>query len=57
PNVERFCTYRQSVDYVRRYCTFLTGGEKDAILGGNLEVLFGIGERQQSSSASFGRNV
>ncbi|MBV9702626.1 MAG: amidohydrolase [Methylobacteriaceae bacterium] len=57
PNVERFCTYRQSVDYVRRYCTFLTTGEKDAILGGNLEVLFGIGERQQSSSASFGRNV
>ncbi len=33
PNVERFCTYRQSVDYVRRYCDFLTAAEKDLILG------------------------
>ena len=24
PNVERFCTYRQSLDYVRRYCDFLS---------------------------------
>jgi hypothetical protein len=23
PNVERFCTYRQSLDYVRRYCALL----------------------------------
>ena len=30
PNVERFCTYRQCVDYVRRYCSFLSSGEKDA---------------------------
>ena len=27
PNVERFCTYRQSLDYIRRYCPFLTPRE------------------------------
>jgi predicted TIM-barrel fold metal-dependent hydrolase len=42
PNVERFCTYRQSVDYVRRYCTFLTAAEKDAVLGNNIAALFGL---------------
>ncbi|MEO8740771.1 MAG: amidohydrolase family protein [Casimicrobiaceae bacterium] len=35
PNVERFCTYRQCVDYVRKYCSFLSGSEKDRILGLN----------------------
>ena len=39
PNVERFCTYRQSLDYVRRYCRFLSEEEKDKILGGNLIAL------------------
>jgi predicted TIM-barrel fold metal-dependent hydrolase len=42
PNVERFCTYTQCVDYVRRHCTFLTASEKDAILGGNIAALLGI---------------
>jgi predicted TIM-barrel fold metal-dependent hydrolase len=42
PNVERFCTYRQCVDYVRRYCEFLTAGEKDRILGENVAELCGI---------------
>jgi hypothetical protein len=32
PNVERFCTYKQSLDYVRRYCGFLSAPEKDRIL-------------------------
>lgn len=45
PNVERFCTYRQSLDYVRRYCNFLKPGEKDAILGGNIDALLRISER------------
>jgi predicted TIM-barrel fold metal-dependent hydrolase len=40
PNVERFCTYRQSLDYVRRHCAFLSAGEKDAVLGGNVAELF-----------------
>ena len=35
PNVERFCTYKQSVDYVRKHCAFLSAGEKDRILGAN----------------------
>lgn len=43
PNVERFCTYKQSLDYVRRYCEFLTPREKDLILGDNCARLYGIG--------------
>ncbi len=35
PNVERFCTYRQCVDYVRKHSTFLSAEEKVQILGGN----------------------
>jgi predicted TIM-barrel fold metal-dependent hydrolase len=42
PNVERFCTYRQSLDYVRRYCPFLTPREKDLILGDNCAAFYGI---------------
>jgi predicted TIM-barrel fold metal-dependent hydrolase len=42
PNVERFCTYRQSLDYVRRYCDFLTDGEMDLILGINTARLYRI---------------
>ena len=48
PNVERFCTYRQSLDYVRRYCDFLSGREMDLVLGGNAARLYGLsstGER------------
>ena len=39
PNLERFCTYRQCVDYVRKHCPFLTASEKDAVLGGNAAQL------------------
>ena len=42
PNVERFCTYRQSLDYVRRHCPFLTACEKDAVLGRNAAELIGV---------------
>lgn len=42
PNVERFCTYRQCVDYVRRHCGFLSASEKDLILGGNAAELIGL---------------
>jgi predicted TIM-barrel fold metal-dependent hydrolase len=42
PNVERFCTYRQSLDYVRKHCTFLSPAEQDRILGGNIAELFSI---------------
>jgi hypothetical protein len=43
PNVERFCTYRQCLDYVLKYCEFLTAKEKELILGGNVADLCGIG--------------
>jgi len=43
PNVERFCTYRQSLDYVRRYCPFLSAREKDLILGDTCAAFYGIG--------------
>jgi predicted TIM-barrel fold metal-dependent hydrolase len=42
PNVERFCTYRQSLDYVRRHCAFFSAAEKDAVLGGTMAELFGL---------------
>ena len=44
PNVERFCTYRQSLDYVRQYCPFLTAREKDLILGDTCAAFYGIGQ-------------
>ena len=42
PNVERFCTYRQSLDYVRNYCSFLTAAEKERVLGANAAELIGL---------------
>jgi predicted TIM-barrel fold metal-dependent hydrolase len=42
PNVERFCTYRQSLEYVLRYCESLSSREKDLILGGNIAEMCGI---------------
>jgi predicted TIM-barrel fold metal-dependent hydrolase len=51
PNVERFCTYRQCVDYVRRYCGFLTAAEKDLILGGTMDRLLGVSERLRGRGA------
>lgn len=42
PNAERFCTYKQSLDYLRRYCDFFTAAEMDRILGGTLVELLRI---------------
>lgn len=42
PNVARFCTYRQSLDYLRRYCDFIPSADMDLILGGNLQRLFDL---------------
>ena len=42
PNVERFCTYKQCVDYVRRHCEFLSASEKERILGANIAELMGV---------------
>jgi len=51
PNVERFCTYTQCADYVRRYCEFLTGEEKSRILGGNLDRMLGVSRRVKKSAS------
>ncbi len=40
PNVERSCTYAQSLNYVRKYCDFITAGDMDLILGRNANELY-----------------
>jgi predicted TIM-barrel fold metal-dependent hydrolase len=42
PALERACTYRQSLDYVRVHCPFMTAREKDRVLGGNAAEIFGL---------------
>ena len=42
PMVERFCTYRQSLDYLIDHCDFLIPREIDLIIGGNAIDLFQI---------------
>lgn len=42
PAAERVCTYRQSLDYLRRYCDFISPGDMDKILGTNAAKLFGL---------------
>jgi predicted TIM-barrel fold metal-dependent hydrolase len=46
PNVERFCTYQQSLDYVVRYCDFLTSGDMELILGINCVRLYNIPSKE-----------
>ena len=57
PNVERFCTYTQSVDYVRRHCSFLTATEKDAILGGTMATLLRSKRRNNDTSTERNRRT
>jgi predicted TIM-barrel fold metal-dependent hydrolase len=40
PNVERSCTYRQSLDYLRRHCDFIPAADMDLIVGGNADRLY-----------------
>ncbi len=42
PAVERVCTYRQSLDYLRCHCDFIAPDDMGKILGGNAMKLFGI---------------
>lgn len=42
PNVERFCTYQQSLDFVVRYCDFLSTSDMERILGLNCAGLYNI---------------
>ena len=50
PNVERFCTYRQSVDYVRKHCSFLSDEERELILGRNAADLIGLDRLASTAS-------
>ena len=40
PNVERNCTYKQSLDYLRVHCDFIPPAEMDKICGENVAALF-----------------
>jgi predicted TIM-barrel fold metal-dependent hydrolase len=40
PNLERSVTYRQSLDYLRKHCTFISQADMDMILGTNADRLF-----------------
>ncbi len=42
PNVQRNCTYRQSMDYLRRHCDFISPSDMNRILGSNVANLFGL---------------
>jgi predicted TIM-barrel fold metal-dependent hydrolase len=39
PVVNAFMTYQQSLEAFRRHCDFVSDGDKDAILGGTLQML------------------
>jgi predicted TIM-barrel fold metal-dependent hydrolase len=41
PNVERHCTYKQSLDYLRVHCDFIRPDDMDKICGGNVARMFG----------------
>ena len=43
PIVMRFWTYRQNIDFIRRYSSFLSTEEMDGILGGTSARLMGVG--------------
>jgi predicted TIM-barrel fold metal-dependent hydrolase len=45
PIVTRFWTYRQNIDFIRRYCGFLSAEEQDAIFGGTVARLLGVSSK------------
>lgn len=45
PNLERWCTYSQGIDFLRRHCTFISKSDMDLILGGNLARVHNIAPR------------
>ena len=57
PNVERFCTYGQSLEYLRRYCDFLPASDMDRILGDNAARLTAFPQRESSHLSSSGSSL
>ena len=44
PIVTRFWSYRQNIDFIRRYCNLLSSDELDAILSGTTARLLSVGQ-------------
>jgi predicted TIM-barrel fold metal-dependent hydrolase len=42
PNLERFCTYLQGLDFLRRHCPFIAREDMPLILGGNATRAFNL---------------
>ena len=42
PNVERNCTYKQSLTYLTKYCDFIDRKDMELILGGNIARILKI---------------
>ena len=42
PFQNRFCTYRQSRDWIEKYCDFLTPPDRTAIMGGTAARILGL---------------
>ena len=42
PFQNRFCTYRQSRDWIEKYCTFITQDDLALIMGGTAARILGI---------------
>jgi predicted TIM-barrel fold metal-dependent hydrolase len=54
PNVLRFCTYRQSFEYLR-YCDFLNDADLGTLLGGNMARLFGLDAQASPAAVNIDR--
>jgi predicted TIM-barrel fold metal-dependent hydrolase len=44
PNIERYCTYAQSLKYLTHYCDFITPEDKKLIVGKNLQKIFRVAD-------------
>ena len=49
PFQNRFCTYRQSRNWIEEYCDFLSASDRAAIMGGTAARILGVGGQRQST--------
>ena len=42
PFQNRFCTYRQSRDWIEKYCAFLSSDDRSQIMGGTVQRILGL---------------